>query len=241
MAIYNEDVTYIHDAGFGWFALRSATGLLSLLRQGGVDKGVVVDLGCGSGIWTRQLGFAGYSTLGIDASEPMIRRARETVPGGDFRCADAIASEIPKCDAVTAVGEVLSFALEVDEDGKRMRALFRRIYRALRKGGLFIFDFATNGRKPGGMKRKDFWQGEDWAALLEAHAQGAVLTRNLTTFRQVDGTWRRGTEVHRLRLYDPASVARELEHAGFEPRRLRGFGEVRFGSGHAGFLARKPT
>jgi hypothetical protein len=47
-------------------------------------------------------------------------------------------------------------------------------------------------------------------------------------------------EVHRLMLYDPADLERQLRQTGFEVRRLRGYGDVRFQSGHAGFLARKP-
>lgn len=241
MDIYDDDVSYIHEAGFGWFALRSAPGLLALLRNAGVDKGLVIDLGCGGGIWTRQLSFAGYSTIGIDASPAMIARAQDALPGGRFLCADAAEADLPECDAVTAVGEVLSFALHADEDGSRMRRLFRRIHGSLRSEGAFVFDVATAGRKPGGMKRKDFWQGPDWAILVEAAEEGSLVLRTLTTFRMLDGTWRRGTEVHRLRLFDPAQVESELAEAGFTTRRLRGFGDVRFSSGHAGFLARKPT
>jgi hypothetical protein len=89
------------------------------------------------------------------------------------------------------------------------------------------------------MARKDFWKGEDWAALLEATASSEVLTRTLTSFRKRGAAYRRTEEVHRLRLFEPENILAELTAAGFVARRLRGFGEVRFHSGHAGFLARK--
>lgn len=230
MDIYGEDLSYIHEAGFGWFALKAAPGLLALLRKYGVDAGTVVDLGCGAGIWARQLGFAGYSAVGLDGSEAMIRRARKTAPAAHFVCADIMDADIPKCDAVTAIGEVLSYAFA---DVR----LFRRVYRSLRRGGVFIIDVATPGRRPGAMRKKDFWQGEDWAALVDATIDDDVLTRTLTSFRKRGATWRRSLETHRLQLFDPSA---DLRAAGFEVRRLKGFGDLRFHAGHAGFLARKP-
>jgi hypothetical protein len=65
------------------------------------------------------------------------------------------------------------------------------------------------------------------------------LTRRLTSFRKVGAHYRRSEEVHTLRLYSPAELQSDLKSAGFAVTRLRGFGRVRFQSGHAGFLARK--
>ena len=50
---YKTDLAYIHDVGFGNYATNSAPGLLEILRQAGVSTGLVVDLGCGSGLWAR--------------------------------------------------------------------------------------------------------------------------------------------------------------------------------------------
>ena len=52
---YQQDLAYIHDVGYGDFARNSAPQLLELLAQAGVDEGLVVDLGCGSGIWAAAL------------------------------------------------------------------------------------------------------------------------------------------------------------------------------------------
>ena len=82
---YREDVAYIHDVGHADFALRSAPGILEILRENGVTEGLVVDLGCGSGQWARELLWAGYRVLGIDISEAMIGLAREKAPGAEFR------------------------------------------------------------------------------------------------------------------------------------------------------------
>ena len=41
---YKEDLAYIHDVGFGTFASQSAPGLLEILHQKGIEKGLIVDL-----------------------------------------------------------------------------------------------------------------------------------------------------------------------------------------------------
>ena len=46
---YGDDLSYIHDQRFTPFAERAAPGLLALLAEHGIDTGLVVDLGCGSG------------------------------------------------------------------------------------------------------------------------------------------------------------------------------------------------
>src|SRR5689334_5247848 len=65
---YQDDLAYIHDAGFGGFARGSAPGLLTLFRRNGITGGLVVDLGCGSGIWANELAGSGYQVLGVDIS-----------------------------------------------------------------------------------------------------------------------------------------------------------------------------
>jgi len=69
---YETDLAYIHDRGFGDFARRSAPGLLKLLRQNGIVDGLVVDLGCGSGIWAHQLANAGFQVMGVDAPHRVV-------------------------------------------------------------------------------------------------------------------------------------------------------------------------
>jgi len=77
---YTDDLAYIHDVGFGEFALKSAPGLLNILRQRKIFAGLVVDLGCGSGLWARELTQAGYDVLGIEQSAAMIEIARKKTP-----------------------------------------------------------------------------------------------------------------------------------------------------------------
>jgi SAM-dependent methyltransferase len=237
MTIYDTDLAYIHDAGFGEFALRSAPGLLSLLRRNGVDHGLVVDLGCGSGIWARQLGFAGYDVIGVDASPAMIKLARKKAPRAKFVSASLTDFELPKCDAITSIGECLSYAFASDKSGKAMDRFFRRVRRALRPGGVFIFDLAAPGRHPAGMPIKGYWTGNGWAIITEASEEQDVLTRRIRTFRRVGKLYRSMEETHRVRLYRSGPVAAALTRAGFAVRTINRYGQYRLMAGQIGLIA----
>ncbi len=52
---YKEDLAFIHDIGYGDFALGSAPGILEILDRSEIRGGLIVDLGCGSGLWAREL------------------------------------------------------------------------------------------------------------------------------------------------------------------------------------------
>ena len=63
---YRDDLAHIHDVGFGGFAQAAAPVLMEALRGGGIDRGLVIDLGCGSGILSRAIYLAGYDVLGVE-------------------------------------------------------------------------------------------------------------------------------------------------------------------------------
>jgi SAM-dependent methyltransferase len=239
---YGEDLAYIHDVGFGHFAKNAAPGLLQVLRRGmGAPRSLVIDLGCGSGIWARELSNAGYRVLGVDQSEAMLAIARKRVPQAEFRHESFLTTEFPPSFAVTAIGECFSYLFDRRVMEARLPGLFRRIHDALTPGGLLIFDVAGPGRIPRPGTQSKFWEGEDWAVLVssEEDRQQMMLTRRITSFRKVGKLYRREEEVHRVRLYDREQIAKHLRVCDFRVGSLRGYGQMRFPPGLSGFLARK--
>src|SRR5918995_1890319 len=124
--LYKEDLAHIHDAGFGGYALGSAPGILAILDRNRTREDLVVDLGCGSGLWAQELTKAGYRVLGIDVSKQMIAIARRRVPEAEFRVGSQFDADIPPCYAVTAGSEVLNYPLG-GEAGGRSPALPGRV------------------------------------------------------------------------------------------------------------------
>jgi SAM-dependent methyltransferase len=237
---YRDDLAYIHDAAFGGFARGAAALLLEELVRQGFDRGLVIDLGCGSGILSEQLAARGFAVLGIDLSAALIALARQRVPQGVFRVESLLTAELPRCVAVAAVGECVNYLFDEHHSLEGVRLVLGRAFQALAPGGLLVFDVAEPGRVPGGTSRT-FMEGEGWAVLVAAEEdrQQGLVTRHITSYRQAGELYRRDHEVHRLRLLPRDRVVSWLEEIGFAVRILEAYGPVQFFPGHVGFLARK--
>lgn len=239
---YGPDLARVHDEGFGGFARAAAPGLLRLLERAGVRDGLVVDLGCGSGIWAEELVARGYDVLGVDISADLLRIARRRAPQARFVEASFLDADLPRCRAVTALGEVLGYALDPRVRRRRRLPLFRRVHAALEPGGVLVFDLAGPGRERT-TPRRTWHEGDDWLLCMEAweDAEARTLTRRITVFAQAGRGWRRSDEEHVVCLHDPEDVLADLAAAGFDARRLRGYGSGwRFPRGWTGFAAVKP-
>jgi SAM-dependent methyltransferase len=237
---YDEDLAYIHDAGYDFHARGLAPALLKLLKKSALAGSVVVDLGCGSGIWTKQLADAGYRPVGVDYSAAMIALARQRLPHGEFHVGSFLDFELPPCAAITAFGEVLCYQFDRRNNRAALGRLFRRAHEALMPGGLLLFDIVEldldRGRPP------TWLAGDDWVCLVafDHDERRRQVTRQITTFRKVGDFYRRGHEAHRVRLYDARDVAGMLRETGFRVRMTRRFGDYRLMPFRAGFVARKP-
>jgi SAM-dependent methyltransferase len=242
VSAYGEDLAHIHDAGFSDLAATAAKRVVELLADSGIASGLVVDLGCGSGVTARRLTASGYDVLGIDSSEAMIELARLNAPAARFRVGSIVTEPLPDCRAVTAIGEVLNYLPETVDRAHGVPGLLGRIHRALRPGGLLVLDVAGPGRVPGGGPVRVWTASADWAVLVETREDDAprVLSRHITTFRRSGTLYRRGEEQHRQRLYRSSEVLGLLRAEGFRARALRGYGRTPFAPGHSVFVARKP-
>jgi hypothetical protein len=175
----------------------------------------------------------------------MLAIARQRVPlSASFRRVSFLEADLPECAAVTAMGECFNFLFDQANSRETLVRFFGRVFRALRPGGVFVFDVAEPGRNGGPGRRQKHFQGGDWAVLVESEedAEAGILTRQITTFRRVGvGTlYRRGEEVHRLRLYRGTELAAALRGLGFRVRLLRAYGTFRFPRGWVGIVGYKP-
>lgn len=244
MKAYEADLAFIHDVGYGDFAKQTSEQLLKLFAKKQIDRGLVVDLGCGSGIWASKLLDAGYDVLGVDISSEMINLARKAAPKARFVCSSFLDVQLPQCSVVTSLGECLCYLFDEKNELAALEKLFRRVYDALEKGGLFIFDVVTpKVRKRVGFNKKSFWESDEWSILVEYFAQvdqnDKVWRRGITTFRKVGKLYRRSYEVHRQRLYKSSELAPLLRSIGFSVHVVKKYGDYTLLPGRLGFIARK--
>ncbi|MUG97301.1 methyltransferase domain-containing protein [Scytonema sp. UIC 10036] len=238
---YKEDLAFIHDVGFSDYALKSAPGILEILKQNNIKEGLIVDLGCGSGLSAQEFVKANYQVFGVDISESMIDIARTRVPEAKFQVGSLFQTEIPPCHAVTSIGECLNYQFEANSDRKMLVHLFSRIYNALKPGGVFIFDIAEPGQVTQETTTKNFTEGKDWIVLVEKEEdrEQRILTRQIITFRKVGEHYRRDDEVHRQQLYETVEVTEKLNRVGFEVQTMPNYGEYNLPLNHTAFIAKK--
>jgi SAM-dependent methyltransferase len=218
-ALYGPDLAHVHDAAFGDWAREAAPFVLARLREAEIEEGLVVDLGCGSGIWAAELLGAGYEVLGVDTSAEMLALASSRAPRARLRQSSLYDVELPPCGAITAIGECMNY-----NGPPSLELLFRRAHAALEPNGLLVFDAAAPGREPE-LHRRTRYAGDGWVMDVEVSEDRAegILTRRIALVR--DG--RASEEVHLLRLHARGEVVEWLEAAGFDVTTHPSYGVAR--------------
>jgi SAM-dependent methyltransferase len=241
MPDYGADLAAIHDAGYSDAARLGARRLVAELDRSGIEDGVVVDLGCGSGVSSRVLSDAGYDVLGIDPSPAMLELAREHAPRALFKLGTATDAALPSCVAVAALGEPLNYVDGDDPaDGEgTLEQVFARVHDALVPGGLFAFDLAGPDRGAPRQAVRSFEEDEGWAVLVESVQTGQLLRKRIIAFRNGPAGWQRTEEQHTQRLHPVGEVLERLRDAGFRARSVIGWDGTRERPGHSAFVARR--
>jgi SAM-dependent methyltransferase len=216
-AIYRPDLALVHHRGFGFHAAACAPGILELLAPVRDRRGLVLELGCGTGLLTRELVAAGHRVIATDASPAMLPLAGE--PVGDrvqeLRQLTLPHDLLPKADAIVAVGHPLNYL----PDARAVDQGLVAIATALRPAGLVALDICD---LEWGLARRDVPQfaqaGQDWAIITNFSMPAADrFVRDITTFLpHPDGSWRRDTEHHENVLVDTALIPALLLRHGVE-------------------------
>ena len=118
--------------------------LHGLLLEHGIEEGIVLDLGCGTGAMTERLAAFGYDMIGVDNSEDMLELAMEKrVQSGqdilyllqdmrEFELYGTVRAAVSVCDSVNYI-----------TDPEELKEVFRLVNNYLDPEGVFIFDFNT--------------------------------------------------------------------------------------------------
>ena len=196
----------------------------------------VVDVGCGAGPLTAALVQAGFEVTAMDSSARLVEIARAAVPGARFIYTSVYDAEIPPCEAIVAMGEPLTYHAAVADADSLVKGFFERASDVLPTGGMLIFDIIELG-EPALAGR--FWSsGDDWAVLgdTKEDQDSQMLVRNIETFRRVGQFYRRGREVHRVRLFDTRTLRTQLAACGFAVETATAYGTQCLGPRRRAFL-----
>lgn len=120
------------------------TYLTGILKDYGIEDGLIAELGCGTGSMTELLAAEGYDMIGIDNSPDMLEVAQEkrVESGLDILYLMQDMREFELYGTVRAIVSVCDSMNYLTEDGD-LEQVFRLANNYLDPGGLFIFDMNT--------------------------------------------------------------------------------------------------
>ena len=230
----------MHHLGYGFHADACAPGILALLEPVRERRGLVLELGCGSGALTRHLVEAGHRVVATDASEPMLALAREAVPGiEEFRLSRLPDDPLPECDAVVSVGHVLSYL----PDEAALDAALVAAAEALRPGGVFAIDL-LDVRYGDDLPTDEIRGrvGEDWAVVVRlSRPEERLYVREIAAFlRNEDDSWRRDDERHENVLVETARIPALVAAHGLDVRVAASFGDEELPPGLVAIIGSRP-
>lgn len=204
----------------------------------------IVELGCGTGTLAAILAARGYQVTAVDLSPDMLSVAAEKCEELDVQlvCQDMSKLALPmQADAVICCLDSLNYVTRPAQ----VQRTFQRVFRALKPGGLFLFDVKT----PYALESADgqvyideneevycVWRGE-------YDARRRICGYGIDLFAlQEDGSWWRDGEYHEEYAYTMEELSAWLGEAGFA--RVKQFGNLRLSTPKEGeervfFTARK--
>ncbi len=206
-----EDVGYPQRAAY----------LAGLLAENGVEKGLVLDLACGTGSLTLELAKLGYEMIGVDASPDMLCAARG-------KCMQAGVEVLFLCQPMESLdlyGTVRAAVCTLDSlnhitQMETLREAFRRVSLFLEPGGIFVFDVNTP------YKHREILGGNTFVYDLEGlycvwqnelTQPGDVVEITLDFFvEQEDGSYLRYGEQFAERAYSHAELLALLDESGLD-------------------------
>ena len=195
--------------------------LTGLLNEYGVNDGLVLDLGCGTGNMTELLAKEGYDMIGVDNAEEMLEIAMEKreKSGHDILYLLQDMREFELYGTVRAVVSVCDSVNYIDEE-EDLTEVFRLVNNYLDPGGVFIFDFNTLYKYSEILGDRTIAENrEDCSFIWDNYyyEEERINEYELSIFiREKENLFRRYEETHFQRGYTLDEMIRMIKDSGLE-------------------------
>lgn len=196
--------------------------IVKVLGEYGINDGLVLDLGCGTGSLTQLLAAKGYDMIGVDYSEEMLNIAcqKREKSGCDILYLNQDMREFELYGTVRAIVSIcdsINYLLE-DED---VVTCFKLVNNYLDPKGIFFFDFNTNYKYETIIGDRVIAETRDDCSFIWENFYDPEEMMNeydLTVFvrgnEEEPDTFRRFQETHFQRGYTLEEMRRFIEEAG---------------------------
>ncbi len=192
--------------------------LVEKLKAFGIEDGLVLDLGCGTGKMTRYLASRGYDMTGVDQSDEMLGIARSQPDAGilyleqDMRSFELYGT----MRAIVSCCDSLNYIL----DEADLLQVFRLVNNYLDPGGIFLFDMNTVHKFRDLLGEQTIAENRDDCSFIwdnYYYEEEMVNEYDLTIFvREDGGLFRKYHETHYEKAYTAETICRLLEEAGLK-------------------------
>ena len=194
--------------------------LVDILKAEGINDGLLLELGCGTGRMTRLLAAEGYDMIGVDNSEEMLSVAREYTMENteilyllqdmrEFELYGTIRAVVSVCDSMNYIMS--------EED---LRQVFSLVNNYLDPGGIFIFDMNTRYKYEELLGDNSFCETrEDSSFIWENYFdEGEMVNEyDLTIFARTNGEYyQKFFETHYQKAYELETVKELIQKSGME-------------------------
>ena len=194
--------------------------ITELLREYGIQDGLVLELGCGTGVLTRKLAAKGYDMIGVDSSEDMLEIAMDHRQEGEdilyllqdmreFELYGTVRAAVSICDSMNYIVEYQDLV-----------QVMKLVNNYLDPGGIFIFDLNTPYKYEEILGENTFAENRPEGSFIwENYYDGetGINEYDLTLFvREEEGIYRKFEETHYQRAYKLEQVRRAVKEAGME-------------------------
>ena len=224
-SFYRHDLAVVHHRGFAHHAAACAPGIVKFLAPVRAQRGLVLELGCGTGLLTQELIDVGHRVIATDASPAMLDIARGQVGAAaqEVRQLTLPDDPLPRADAIVAIGHPLNYLPDAAAIDRALIAMAG----ALSPGGLLAFDMCDLAWGEARRAAPNYSAvGTDWAIITEFSLPAPDrFVRDITTFvPAADGLWRRDREHHENVLVDTARIPALLAQHGIQAQVSASFG-----------------
>ena len=193
--------------------------IIRLLHENGIEDGLILDLGCGTGALTELLAEAGYDMIGVDLSPEMldVANAKKVESGHDilYLCQDMRAFELyGTVRAVVCVCDSINYILKEEE----LTQVFKLVNNYLDPKGLLIMDYNTVHKYRDVIGDTVIAEDRGECSFIWEntwHEEDEINEYDLTIYvEEEDGRYRRFDETHLQRGYTEAQMQSAITEAG---------------------------
>ncbi|MGF0017720.1 class I SAM-dependent DNA methyltransferase [Sporofaciens sp. SGI.106] len=190
-----------------------------ILKEYGIEDGLVLDLGCGTGSMTQELAGRGYDMIGVDYSGEMLEIAmdKREKSGADilyllqdmreFELYGTVRAVVSACDSVNYITEE-----------EELVQVFRLVNNYLDPKGIFLFDFNTEYKYREVLGESTIAEDREECSFIWDNyydEEDQINEYELTLFiREKEGLYRKYQEQHFQKAYTLDTMKRLIEESG---------------------------